>query len=233
MPAANIPVPVSLLDNDFDRHIMGAPSIDHEARVDSEFQGSLEELEHVRQLMSVRLEEEKIKKLQRLHEKEMKLRQQGEWDTPKMEGIQNEIDQIQGTGANKMSVGGENFSDPMSSGMNVQPPQDMMPPEDKMNEEQDFGLRNDGTKKGNGFLGALKRPDGSVSSEISVGVNIDGEEVEIPAIVSTSTQPELDYMLSSELTPEMWDSEMGEQIMQKAVDHAKDRRSQGLSPFKE
>ena len=35
-----------------------------------------------------------------------------------------------------------------------------------------FGLRADGTKKGSGWLGPLQRPDGRISSEISIGVDI-------------------------------------------------------------
>jgi len=88
---------------------------------------------------------------------------------------------------------------------------------------KDDTTRNDGTKKGNGYLGPLKRPDGMVSTEISVGVNFDGQEREIPLLVPTLTQKEIDHLLSgAKETPE---------ILRKAVDHAQKRLSQGKSPF--
>jgi hypothetical protein len=40
----------------------------------------------------------------------------------------------------------------------------------------DYGNRPDGSAKGGGYFGELKRPDGGVSTEISVGVGIDGKE---------------------------------------------------------
>ena len=49
----------------------------------------------------------------------------------------------------------------------------------------DYGKRTDGTKKGPGYFGELKRPDGSVSTEISVGVGFDDGEHEIPTLVPT------------------------------------------------
>jgi hypothetical protein len=56
-------------------------------------------------------------------------------------------------------------------------------------------LRPDGTKKGRGWLGPLKRPDGRMSTEISTDVIFDGEKVLIPLIVPTLTKQELDAML--------------------------------------
>ena len=96
---------------------------------------------------------------------------------------------------------------------------------------KDFGLRPDGTPKGSGFLGVLPRPDGEVSTEISVGVNINGQEVEIPSLVPTLDQAERDYLLNTPLSPEMWKTPIGQQIMAKAVEHAKGRMAEGKSPF--
>lgn len=93
-------------------------------------------------------------------------------------------------------------------------------------------LRVDGTKKGNGFLGILKRPDGGVSTEISIGVNIDGKETEIPTLIPTLSKDERDYLLSTpvdkirEANPKLYSV-----IEQKAVDHAKQRLAKGRSPF--
>ena len=86
-------------------------------------------------------------------------------------------------------------------------------------------LRADGTKKGPGFFGTLKRPDGKVSTEISIGVTFDGKEVQIPSLVPTLTPGEINMLLEgNDPTPAM---------VQKAVDHAKERMSRGLSPFEE
>lgn len=85
------------------------------------------------------------------------------------------------------------------------------------------GLRNDGTQKGYGFLGELKRPDGNVSTELSIGVNIGGEETEIPVLVPTLSKTEIDLLLAG--------GKISEAIVRKAADHAKKRMSEGKSVF--
>lgn len=89
----------------------------------------------------------------------------------------------------------------------------------------EYGNRADGTKKGTGFFGPLKMQDGSgdVATEISIGVNIDGKETQIPTLVPTLTKDEVNYLLKGgQPTPE---------IVQKAVDHANKRIKDGKSPF--
>jgi len=86
-----------------------------------------------------------------------------------------------------------------------------------------WGTRSDGSPKGPGFMGTLQRPDGSVSTELSIGVNLDGKETEIPSLVPTLTKQETNHLLSGgQPTPE---------IVQKAVQHARQRISLGKSPF--
>jgi len=92
-----------------------------------------------------------------------------------------------------------------------------------------FGKRPDGTEKGMGFLGLLERPDGSVSSEISVGVEIDGKELLIPTLVPTLSPDEVKFLLDMELDGNV--KKIPESIMQKAVDHALQRMDRGQSPF--
>jgi len=92
----------------------------------------------------------------------------------------------------------------------------------------DYGTRADGSKKGAGFLGALPRPDGSVSSEISIGVNIDGREVEIPTLVPTLTPQEKQWLLSNDISDP---TKIPPAIIQKAVDYARPRLKAGQSPF--
>ena len=89
----------------------------------------------------------------------------------------------------------------------------------------EYGLRKDGTKKSSGWKGELKRPDGGVSTELSIGVNLDGKEMEIPSIVPTSTKDELDYLLNG--------GQMTKEIADKAVEHAIKRMKEGKSPFKD
>lgn len=88
---------------------------------------------------------------------------------------------------------------------------------------RDFGLREDGTPKGSGFLGVMQRPEGGVSSELSIGVNIDGKETQIPMLVPTLTEEEVNYLLGG--------GKPTDAIVAKAVEHAKTRMAQGLSPF--
>lgn len=87
--------------------------------------------------------------------------------------------------------------------------------------------RADGTPKGDGFLGRLRRPDGKVSSEISVGVNLDGKEVEIPALVPTLTADEVSTLLKLDVGKEP----VPQPIVDKAVAFARERLAQGQSPF--
>ena len=90
---------------------------------------------------------------------------------------------------------------------------------------KDDTVRNDGTEKGNGYFGVLPMRDGSqkVATEIAIGVNLGGKEVEIPTLVPTLTPQEIDHLLRGKKpTPT---------IVKKAIIHAKQRIKQGLSPF--
>jgi len=87
----------------------------------------------------------------------------------------------------------------------------------------DYGTREDGTPKGPGWLGELKRPDGAVSTELSIGVNIDGKEIQIPSLVPSLTEQEINSLLSG--------GEITDAIVKKAVAHAKPLISRGKSPF--
>lgn len=92
-------------------------------------------------------------------------------------------------------------------------------------ENQDFGVRADGSKKGTGFLGVLRRPGGGVSTEISIGVELDGKEMTIPTLVPTLSQKEIDYLLGG--------GDPTEEIVRKAVVHAQGRIRDGESVFAE
>lgn len=92
-------------------------------------------------------------------------------------------------------------------------------------ETNGYGLRADGSEKGQGYFGELKRPDGKVSTELSIGVNLGGKEMEIPLLVPTLTRSEVNYLLSGKPATK--------EITDKAVDHAKQRLRSGKSPFAE
>lgn len=80
-----------------------------------------------------------------------------------------------------------------------------------------------GENKGKGYFGEVKRPDGRVSTEIGVGVNFGGKEVEIPTMVPGLTKEEMNYLMTHDKpTPA---------IVKKAVEHAKKRIKEGKSPF--
>ncbi|WP_231738062.1 hypothetical protein [Myroides odoratus] len=97
----------------------------------------------------------------------------------------------------------------------------------------DYGNRNDGTKKGRGYFGELKMKDGSndFATEISIGVNIDGKEREIPTLVPTLSESEKDWLLKGNDPNDR--SEIGEKIIGKAIKHARGRIASNKSPFYE
>lgn len=98
-------------------------------------------------------------------------------------------------------------------------------PADTLIDTKKYGSREDGTPKGPGWLGELKTPRGDVATEISVGVNIDGKETEIPLLVPTLSEKEIQHLLGG--------GKPTEEIMSKAVTHARKRIAAGQSPFKE
>jgi len=78
-------------------------------------------------------------------------------------------------------------------------------------------------KKGLGYFGKLPYHDGRESTELSIGVDWGEGETEIPSLVPTLNQKEIDYLLAgNDPTPEIED---------KAVAHARQRISAGKDPF--
>ena len=89
--------------------------------------------------------------------------------------------------------------------------------------DESMGTRPDGSLKDVGFLGKLARPDKSFSTELGITVNLGGEDVNLPLLVPTLKKQEINWLLEGN-TPT-------KDIVTKAVEHAKDRLGQGLSPF--
>jgi hypothetical protein len=89
--------------------------------------------------------------------------------------------------------------------------------------QPDYGDRVDGTKKGKGFLGEIKTPDGQIMTEYSIGIDWGDGEQEIPTIVPGLSPEEIHYLArGGDPTPA---------IIDKAVSHAQQRLRMGLSPF--
>jgi uncharacterized protein YcbK (DUF882 family) len=93
--------------------------------------------------------------------------------------------------------------------------------------QEGYGRREDGTEKGEGWLGLIPMQDGSdrMMSEVSVGVEIDGEETLVPAIVPALSEDEVSYLAQG------GDAREHQSIMNKAVSHAKEQLAGGNSPF--
>jgi len=98
-------------------------------------------------------------------------------------------------------------------------------------EAPSYGARADGTQKGAGFYGEMGRPDGNISTEISVGVNMDGKETEIPLMVPGLSKSEMDYLLNTDPASPEFQRNLPPSILDKAVSHARSRIAQGQSPF--
>ena len=86
----------------------------------------------------------------------------------------------------------------------------------------------DGDQKQAGWRGVLSDGKGGVMTEVSVGTEIDGKEVEIPLIVPDSTKEDLERIAkiaNGELT------KIPDDLMDKAVSFARKRLSEGKSAF--
>lgn len=95
----------------------------------------------------------------------------------------------------------------------------------------DYGNRQDGSKKGTGFLGELKLPSGDVATEYSVqsnAVKVNGKRIDFPTLVPTLTKEEVALMVN-DIIPN--DKEPPEAIMQKAIKHANERLKAGKNVF--
>ena len=90
-------------------------------------------------------------------------------------------------------------------------------------------LRADGsTKSSQGYLGAFPDKYGKMMTEQTIGVEIDGKEVQMPAIVPTTTPDEIELLGSGNVN---WKSPRGQLIQDKAVANYRDRMSKGLNPY--
>jgi hypothetical protein len=96
---------------------------------------------------------------------------------------------------------------------------------DAYTKDTGYSRRKDGTSKGAGYYGELARPDGGVSTELSIGVLINGKETELPLLVPTLTKDEINHALAGKAPTTA--------MVNKAVDHAKQRWDSGKSQWAE
>jgi len=99
--------------------------------------------------------------------------------------------------------------------------------------QPDFGKRMDGTPEGTGWLGVkpITYPDGTTgeTSEYSIRVMFDnGKKVEIPSLVPGLSKEQENLMLT-DIIPNH--KRVPPDILRIAVDHAKKRIAEGISPF--
>ena len=98
---------------------------------------------------------------------------------------------------------------------------------------QDTGAwdkRPDGSAKGNGFLGLLKRPDGGVSSEISISTDAVGGK-DFPLLVPTLTRQEVEKVLSLDPHSKDFVDKLPKGVVDKAQSFAARRLREGRPLF--
>lgn len=86
-----------------------------------------------------------------------------------------------------------------------------------------YGTRENGTPKGSGYFGMLKRPDGNASSELSFDFDAGGQNIFAPLMVPTLSKQELDHLLGG--------NSPTASIYRKAQDHAMQRIRDGKPTF--
>jgi len=95
---------------------------------------------------------------------------------------------------------------------------------------KDMYRRDGSIKSAQGFLGPIKNLEtGKTMTELSIDLEMDGKNVQIPTMVPTLTAEEIKILQSQN-----WEGkakELPRSIVRKAVDHARKRMGSGLNPF--
>jgi len=86
-----------------------------------------------------------------------------------------------------------------------------------------YGLRRDGSPKGDGYFGPLATSDGSTMTEFSGEADVDGKRIHFPLVTPNQSFKDLSNVLTGgRPTGDMYD---------KAIEHAQSRILTGRSPF--
>jgi hypothetical protein len=86
-----------------------------------------------------------------------------------------------------------------------------------------YGDRKDGTKKGRGYFGEIKGPDGTFSTELSTTVDFGNGDEDIPLLVPVLTKAEIDHIIAG--------NKPTEETVEKAINFALARKKAGQSPY--
>lgn len=92
----------------------------------------------------------------------------------------------------------------------------------------EWGTRQNGDPKNAGWRGILYDGEGGVMTEVSIGVQIDNQEVQIPLIVPATTNEQLDTIAKIATDETV---EVPIQLKNKAVEWALERITENKSPF--
>ena len=87
-------------------------------------------------------------------------------------------------------------------------------------EKDPSSYRQDGSVKGPGWLGPYKNPKGQIVTEYSLGVELDGKELDIPSLVPGLTPQEIREVVLGKVSKSVTD---------KAVAHARQRIKENKS----
>lgn len=103
------------------------------------------------------------------------------------------------------------------------------PSSDPESAPANYGKRQDGTDKGRGWLGVHKSTSGNDMTEYTVGVPVNGKQMDIPTFVPGLTPEELAHLKTE---PDLRKrTAINDSIIEKAVEHARKRVGQGKSVF--
>ena len=94
-----------------------------------------------------------------------------------------------------------------------------------------YGNRPDGTPKGMGYFGELPLPNGGVATEYTTqsnAVKVNGQRIDFPTLVPGLSKAQVEALVT-DIIPNQ--KPIPEPIMQKAINHAKQRLAAGKSVF--
>lgn len=100
----------------------------------------------------------------------------------------------------------------------------------KASPDYGFGQRPDGSNKGKGFFGELKRPDGGVSTEISISTDAVGKK-DFPLLVPTLTKDEVTQILAIPQDDPKFFDKVPKEAIAKAEAFAEKRLKEGKPLF--
>ena len=117
----------------------------------------------------------------------------------------------------------------LMSTLNIGPMSGLSTPDQSIEDPSMY--RADGSKKSaRGYLGPVENlVQGGIMTEVSIGVEINGEEMEVPAMVPTLTQEEIDTLANMRIEGNA--KNIPKSIKDKAIAHAKKRLAAGKSVF--